>query len=1106
MDQRTVIFLMLFAVTFLQAQISSFPFKETFDTSAAPKLPAGWSSSTTKNPSGDFITSASSPRSGSLPNCLSASDARADQYVISPQLSFTDRIADSLEFYERRTGTFTAGLLVEASIGSDTLFSLRVSDTLKLTPANNGAYQRRIIPLPDTLSGRSSVRFRWRICGIPGGGGTAVLRLEDVSVTVKKVKDLALTSLRCTPSVPRSGQSVQIVAGIANRAFAGRSSGTLELYDSLALITTGMFSHQFSAQESIAVQLMYPQIAAGRHPLTARLIVSGDEDTTNNIRSAIVNAGVRSGMLLINEVMYTPPAGMPEWVELISTSSDTVRLSGWRISDAGSTKAQIGGTGFLLPHGYAVVTTDTNGFKSQFEIPVPLFQASFSALNNSGDAVVVYDTFGSVTDSVAYLSAWGGGPGRSLERIDTAFRSTEQTNWASSRHPDGATPGTVNSLTRKDFDAAVKNLSAVPRAIVTGTPVQFNLTIVNTGRRDLSAVRSLLFIDANNDSLFGADELRREHFIPVLNTGDSVLVNFSGLLLPQGVFRVGVTVRCAQDDDSLNNHIEGTISVGVPPAGIVITEILYAPTEGLPEWIELYNTTEDSISLYDWTISDNGSARAIVAKHGAHVPPKEYCLVTTDSLQFSTSYTGTAPVFQTSFPSLNNTTPDAVVVRDNRGFVMDSIHYDPRWGGSGGNSLQRYDLFASPTDSANWRSGQPSAGKENAVARKDDDAEIRRISSENISGGVRITAVLFNSGRRTITACTLKLYHDNNADSLPDPGELLTELPVPMVLPLDSVTMIYDWTMTLYGKQQLIALGEYQNDQRSDNNAGITTTAKSFVPQSMVINEIMYDPAGGMSEFVELLNNSADTLDVNAWALMDQPSASGNRTVIRLSSVSKKVPPGGMFLAASDSSLVLQFPALPGTSFIVHSSLSLSNSGEDLVLVDLTGTVIDSVRYSPLWQLKQFDAAGRSLERIDPAIRSTDRRNWSSSVAQGGATPLRQNSIYIGSVAPAASLALSPNPFSPDQDGYEDFLSVRYSIPAGSVSIRIRIFDVTGRLIRRLAQNEPSASSGSVLWDGRDDDGNRARIGLYIILLEALDHFGGTLRTMKDVAVVARKL
>ncbi len=65
---------------------------------------------------------------------------------------------------------------------------------------------------------------------------------------------------------------------------------------------------------------------------------------------------------------------------------------------------------------------------------------------------------------------------------------------------------------------------------------------------------------------------------------------------------------------------------------------------------------------------------------------------------------------------------------------------------------------------------------------------------------------------------------------------------------------------------------------------------------------------------------------------------------------------------------------------------------------------------------------------------------------------------------------------------------------------------MTGRLVRLLANDEPASSSGTIIWNGLDDKGERVRIGMYIILFEALDNFGGTVSAMKDVAVVAAKL
>ncbi len=257
---------------------------------------------------------------------------------------------------------------------------------------------------------------------------------------------------------------------------------------------------------------------------------------------------------------------------------------------------------------------------------------------------------------------------------------------------------------------------------------------------------------------------------------------------------------------------------------------------------------------------------------------------------------------------------------------------------------------------------------------------------------------------------------------------------------------------------------------------------------------------------MELQNRGADTLDAEGWKLLDQPGSTGSRAVMLLSDTVLKIPPNGFLVIASDSSFLSRYPEADRKRTVIHPSLSLSNNGEDLVLADLTGAEIDSVRYSPLWHLRSVPTSGRSLERINPGLPSADGKNWSSSAARNSATPHFSNSIYTAAVSAHSSIVLSPNPFSPDNDGHEDFLSINFSLPSVSSMIRVRIYDVTGRLIRRLVQNEPSGPTGSVLWNGLDDEGRQVRIGMYIILLEALDNFGGTVRTMKDVAVVARRL
>lgn len=1103
---KRILPIFLFVITFSPAQITSFPYNESFDNVTTPNLPVEWTTSTNKFPTGDFATDSSNSFSGhSKPKFAFSSDATKQQSLISPLFDFTKKTVDSISFVARRVSAHNAGMLLEASINGDTSFSTIIGDTIILETPN--IFLRKSFPLPPQLNNQPGVKFRWRILGNgTSSASTTVLRIDDITITTKVSVDFALTSFVIYPTAPRRGDHLTATIGIKNSAFAGNFSGTVQLFDSLTLVASQNFSQSFAENESLTVQLNYPNIAAGRHPLIAKIVLSGDEDTTNNSLSIAVNVGYQPRTMLINEIMYAPPSGMPEWIEIVNNSADSIPVSGWRISDAGSTRALIAPDRTILPKSYFIATTDTNAFKSFFTDNVPLYHAQFSALNNTGDAVVLFDPTGAVVDTLTFASSWGGSSGgKSLERIDTAVASTLQSNWGTSKHPLGATPGAVNSVTQKMLDAAVMNIGVSPQFPVIGDGVSASSTIKNIGKQNAANIVHRLYLDMDNDSVPSSNELQTEQIIPLLNAADSITISSNVPPLTQGAHRIFASAILANDEDTTNNLLSFSFSVGIPPQSIVITEIMYAPNGDEPEWIECYNRSNISISLSGWKISDAGTTRTALTNTITMIPPQSYFVIARDT-SFAAYYSIPVPIFFASFSSLNNTAPDAVVLFDERGGRIDSVYYKPAWGGTNGNSLQRFDIFGSSSDSANWRSEMPSAGLENTIARKDFDVEIKNIQSVKIANGTRVRTTILNNGRQSANTLSVKFYHDANEDSIAQQNELLNTTSVPTIAPADSASVQFDWVYSFRGKQRVIVVVDFVQDQRLTNNTGFVTTTNGFPPQTLVINEIMYEPLSGNAEFVELLNRSSDSIDVAEWKLMDQPSSTGSRAVIQLSQEKRSVPPNGYVAIASDSSIFTQFPNLAGTFVIVNSSLSLSNSGEDIVLADLTDAQIDSVRYFPSWHLKNISTAGRSLERINQNTPSNDNRNWSSSVAKAGASPLQSNSIHIASASAHSGLALTPNPFSPDNDGYEDFLSINYNLPANSATIRVRIYDVTGRLMRRLAQSEPSPSSGSIIWNGLDDDGHRVRIGMYIILFEAFDNFGGTVKTMKDVAVVARKL
>jgi hypothetical protein len=191
-----------------------------------------------------------------------------------------------------------------------------------------------------------------------------------------------------------------------------------------------------------------------------------------------------------------------------------------------------------------------------------------------------------------------------------------------------------------------------------------------------------------------------------------------------------------------------------------------------------------------------------------------------------------------------------------------------------------------------------------------------------------------------------------------------------------------------------------------------------------------------------------------------------------------------------------------------RSSLSLASTNDAIYIADRSGTTIDSVYYQESWHNPNlFDTDGISLERIDPNGPSNDDSNWSSSTRVNGGTPAEENSIFqqSGSVPEEIGLFFSPNPFSPDDDGFEDNLFINYKLDESDYLLRVRIFDRYGRLVKQLVNGTPSGFEGSLIWDGLTDARKRNRVGIYIVLFEAFNSTKGSNKTFKKTVVLARK-
>ena len=266
----------------------------------------------------------------------------------------------------------------------------------------------------------------------------------------------------------------------------------------------------------------------------------------------------------------------------------------------------------------------------------------------------------------------------------------------------------------------------------------------------------------------------------------------------------------------------------------------------------------------------------------------------------------------------------------------------------------------------------------------------------------------------------------------------------------------------------------------------------------IVVTEIQYDPRTGDSEYLELLNTTADRV----FSLRDVTLDAGDPDdADPLSRTPVLVLPGEFAVIARDGAA---FAArFPGVAFTELAGLSLSNSGEAVVL-RAGGAVADSVFYDPEWHRAELDdATGIALERRDPAGPSNAASNWSSSLDEAGGTPGRANSLSIAAPAvPRGESITVTSPFAPD-DG--EAARITYTLDAPAALVRVRIFDGAGRLVREVEDGRLSGQTGTVEWDGTGDDRRRLRAGIYVALLEAVDTAGATVEAHRAVIVLARR-
>ena len=283
-----------------------------------------------------------------------------------------------------------------------------------------------------------------------------------------------------------------------------------------------------------------------------------------------------------------------------------------------------------------------------------------------------------------------------------------------------------------------------------------------------------------------------------------------------------------------------------------------------------------------------------------------------------------------------------------------------------------------------------------------------------------------------------------------------------------------------------------------------------FIPSNndLIINELLFNPKPEGVDFVEIYNKASMPVDLSKMSLARRNEEGELESVKQLSELNRFLEPGIFLAISSDTSKTKSdYPAAGYDQFIQIPVLPSYNDDEGNVVLLYGDSIIDEFAYDEKMHFALItDEEGISLERIDPLKSANDPDNWHSAAESVGfATPANQNSQFRQlSDGINEEISIEPETFSPNNDGYDDIVFIRYKFEEPGYVANVSIYDGKGRLVKRIANNELLGTEGEFSWDGLFENQTKGRIGIYVVYFEVFNLQGVVKKTKKTCVLAAR--
>ena len=755
--------------------------------------------------------------------------------------------------------------------------------------------------------------------------------------------------------------------------------------------------------------------------------------------------------LIINEIFYNPQGADSgyEWIELYNPTSENVNLEGWKIEKAGPSFATcftFESSNIIHPHSFFLIGEE---FVEEADI---ISSLAFQNGGSASDGVRLVSADEQYTDTILYDAPNSNALPDDISQVGEDFAPNVGESHSLARISDG-----VDTNSSSDwFDCSIPS------------PKSSNILPVNLAISDFYYESSFsnytLFTSIQNLSTFDVDNfvasvkffvdetLITQYDIPYFPLGDSIVyfVETGELLSGYHIFKV--TLNCNTDSDLENNDSTISTLIGVSP--VILNEVMMKPQDDDLEWIEIYNRTSVDKCVDNYFIKDRTDRKITLS---GNIIAKDFLVVCKSKQLFCEYYplADSQKVIESpTWTSLNNTTENLYFI-DNYETIFDSLVYDASHFPEN-ISYERKNPYENTY--IDWNLCIDESGStptySNSILPLDKNIKIDFVSILKHQDLLTHTLEIKNIGLYSIENASFKAYvksGDSDFDMIFQ-DEILSEDSLVYSFNTDIPQIgYYSYKYTLYNEEDMNASDD--SIYGFYNNGGLP----------FAVNEIMYNPENGEPEWIEIKKN---------YQLAELDSF---RIDIGDNILSAKLPENDYFLiTSSQDDADFLFSKYHLTSMPLTGLSALSNNGNSINLYDEDANLIENFEYDPKWnnQIK-----GTSIERINPKLTAI-ANNFGPSTKTS--TPEQQNSLYIQIIPSQTNMIISPNPFSPYRLEHS---IITYKLTDAINKISLRIFDLRGRLVKNISRQKITSSEGSLIWDGKDNNGKILPIGIYIINL-----------------------